>query len=908
MLVFSLQWKDLENHFESTRKSLRVELEILAERERQLEVREAELNSNLDSKAKELEGVEKLIGEQAKVLELNLQHVDSLKSLIQENREELEVKEKQYVVIQNSIAEKEREFASTRSSLKEGEEKLESLEKRIKQKSKEAESKEKELDSIQRTLRGYKDDIEFKDRKFNAIRRSLEERKKEFELKEGQLKICRSSIDECEKEIKLKEENLISLRNSIAECSNELELKQKQLDLVQKDLGLKEKEFVSLKQSVDQCSQQFEMKERKFQDYLEKLELKEKFCESKSEELDSFHKKVNECLKECELKKENLSSLKKLVQKRSCELEAKESQFNKNVNEFEMRRKELDLSQKSNELREKELTNILPAQVKVEQPEYTHANNAASCQSITKTGKDLQFLLNRHLMRHDSVCGEIFSVLQASPDSAKLVLDAMEGFYPVQSSGQNSEFDVNIVRRSCILLLEQLMESSPQINPQVREAAIKLAGDWKAKMTKENYLESLGFLQFLTSYKLSSAFDADELRSILDIVSQQRQGSELRQVLSTADKAPVTTKIEQAENSSANVVTSSSNLQLSTTQNDVIALLETSCDPAKLVLDHIHGYFSQHWKRGDASFEENSMRNYILLFEKLFRMSPKILPMVKEDAMKLAREWKTKMRPETENQWEVLGFLQFLVTYRLVFSFGKDEILKFLETVCQHKEALELCRTLGIASKIPEFVRDLIRKKKLVDAVALICTFKLTKFSPLTLLTKYMENLKEYTKTNCKGKKPIEERDKITDDEIAALTAVIKCILDYNLDSKILIDISKRLKLLEQMKRDRKRSAQLARPKIEKEQQQRTWKKRKNDTFVPQGQPQHGNNKFPRTSSSTVRPHGPPTFIPVIPPPPLDFPPNPHAFARDPPQFVLGGSGNIISPGRGVFPNAGSHY
>lgn len=155
-------------------------------------------------------------------------------------------------------------------------------------------------------------------------------------------------------------------------------------------------------------------------------------------------------------------------------------------------------------------------------------------------------------------------------------------------------------------------------------------------------------------------------------------------------------------------------------------------------------------------------------------------------------------------------------------------------------------------------------------------------------------------------------QDKITDDEIAALTAVSKCILDYNLDSKILIDISKRLKLLEQMKRDRKCSAQLARPKIEQEQQQQlqqhTSKKRNNDTFVPQGQPQHGNNKFPRTSSSTVRPRGLPTFIPVIPPPPPYFPPNPRAFARDPPQFVLGGSGNIISPGRGVFPNSGSHY
>ncbi|EXB67649.1 hypothetical protein L484_010215 [Morus notabilis] len=871
MLVFSLQWRDLENHFESIRKSLRTQLqgliereEHVASRERQLEAREAELSSNLDSKAKELEGIEKLIGEQAKALELSLQHLDSLKSLIQENREELEVKERQYVAIQKLI--------------KEGEEELESLEKRIKQQSKEAESKEKELDSMQRSLRSYKDDIELKDREYNAIRRSVEERKKGFELKGEQLRMCRSSIDECEKEIKLKEENLNSLRNSIAECSNELKLKQKQLHLVEKHLELKERKFVSLKQSVDQCAQQFEMKEMKIEGCLKELELKEKLCESKSRELDLMYKKVEECLKECEVKEKNFSSLQKLVQKRSRELEAKESRFKKTVVEFKMRRKELESSEKSNEVRVKEKTNILPFQVKVEQPEYTHANNAAISQSITKTGKDLQFILNRHLKRHDSVCGELFSVLQASPDPAKLVLDAMEGFYPSQSRGQNSKFDVNIVRRSCILLLEQLIGCSAQIKPQVREEAVKLASDWKAKMKKENYLEAVGFMQFLTSYRLASTFDANELRSLLDIVGQ-RQGSELRQTLSTADKAPVTIKIEQAENSSAGAVTSSPNLQLSTTQNDIFAQLQTLPDLAKFVLDHIQWCLSQHWKRGDAAFEENSMRYCIFLFEKLWRIFPRIQPSVKEDAMKLAGEWKDKMREKTENHWEALGFLQFLAAYRLVSSFGDDEILKFLETISQHKEALKSCLSLSFASQISEFVRNLIRRKKLTDAVGLICKFNLThRFSPLPLLTNYMEDLKEYTKVNCKGKKPIEEKDKITDDEIAALSAVIKCIKDYNLDSKnFFIAILNRLRLLEQMKRDRRRSAHLTHSKIEQEHQQQAWKKRKNNTVADHGQPQRGNNKFPRASSSTVGPHGPHIFAPVFPRPP-DFPPNPHAF------------------------------
>lgn len=108
-------------------------------------------------------------------------------------------------------------------------------------------------------------------------------------------------------------------------------------------------------------------------------------------------------------------------------------------------------------------------------------------------------------------------------------------------------------------------------------------------------------------------------------------------------------------------------------------------------------------------------------------------------------------------------------------------------------------------------------------------------------------------------------QEKITDIEIAALTAVSQCIKDCNLDSDLdwensLIDISKRISLLEKIKKDRRRSADLVRPKVEQEQQQQkqTWKKRMNNP----GQPQQGNNKFPRTSSSTVRPPcGPPAHF-----------------------------------------------
>ncbi|XP_062084605.1 FRIGIDA-like protein 5 [Humulus lupulus] len=823
----------------------------------------------LASKETQLAGIEQLIEEQSKVIESHLQHVDSLKSLIEENRDELDVKEKQYAAIQISIADKEMEldhlqgciedgeetFASISNRIKKGEEQLGGLEKKIKEKSEEVESKQKEIDLIRKSLRGYREDIELKDRKYNGIRRSIEEHKKEIATREEQLKTCLSSIDDCDKMIKVKEEKLNSIQNSIVECSTELELKEKRLGLLTNDVELKEKNIARLKRILDESAEKYVMKERDFKAFLEKLELRERFCKSKFEEVSVFENKVNACLKEVELKEKKLGSIQKFVDEYFQELRKKEMELEKRVVEFELREKEYDSSKKLTELRAQENNNIFSSQVKTEPSENTHINNAiapltANDQfSIPKAGEDLQLLLNRHLKRHDVLCNEISTALQASLNPAKLVLDALNGFYPSNSSREGTEtFDVRIVRRSCILLLEQFMEASPQIDSRVGEEALKLARDWKAKMAvaNENFLEVLGFLQLLASYRLAFAFDPNEIRFLFNIVGKHRQASELSQFLCPPDNAPVKFEraevslannvtsnlqlmeqenslakvvtsnlqlIKQAETSSSNLVTS--NLQLSSLQNNILTLLQTSPDPAKIVFDFIQGSISEHWNRGEVGFEASVMRNYILVFDQLFKIFPKIQPPVHKDSIRLSLEWQAKMRmTNTEYSLEVLCFLQFLTTYELISSFNETEILKFLETISQHQQALEICSTIGFAKKIPAFIRKYIERRKATDAVRLICAFKLTdKFPPVPLLTKYVENLKNSTQKFCKAKRPIEEKEKTTNEEIAALRTVIQCITDYNLESKFpSANILKRINLLDRIKKDRRRSATLGKP------------------------------------------------------------------------------------------------
>ncbi|XP_062084599.1 uncharacterized protein LOC133790827 [Humulus lupulus] len=683
------------------------------------EKKKLEAIGSLASKETQLAEIENLIEEQSKVIESHLQHVDSLKSLIEENREELDVKEKQYAAIQISIADKEMEldhlqgciedgeetFASISNRIKKGEEKLEGLEEIIREKSEEVESNKKEIYLIRKTLRGYKDDIALNDRKFNAIRRSLEEHKKNIAVREEQLKTCLSSIEDCDKMIKVKEEKLNSIQNSIGECSTELELKEKRLgfltkdvelkenrldlltkdvelkekrlalltkdvelkekrlDLLTKDVELKEMNIDRLKRILDESAEKYVMKERDFKTFSEKLELRVRFCESKFGEVSALEKKVYACLKEVEFKEEKLGALQKFVDEHSLELRKIEMELEKRVIEFELREREFESTKELTELRAQEKTYIFPSQVTSKPSENTHINNAIPLTannefSIPKSGEDLQLFLNRHLKRHDLLCNEISTALQASLDPAKWVLDAMNGFYPSNSSGEGTEmFDVHIVRRSCILLLEQFMEASPQIGPKVREEALKLARDWKDKMilANENFLEVLGFLQLLASYRLAFAFDQNEIRPLFDIVDKHRQASELSRSLSPPHYAPVKIELaedslannvtsniqlmEQAENSLANVVTSNlqsikqvetssanfvtsnlqsikqvetssanfvtSNLQLSSLQNNIPAPLPTSPDSAKIVLDKnfIQGSISEHGKGGDLGFK-----------------------------------------------------------------------------------------------------------------------------------------------------------------------------------------------------------------------------------------------------------------------------------------------------------------
>ena len=156
---------------------------------------------------------------------------------------------------------------------------------------------------------------------------------------------------------------------------------------------------------------------------------------------------------------------------------------------------------------------------------------------VNMEGRNLRSFLYDHIEEHDSMCSEVCDALQYASDPAKLVLDAIPGFFRKQPEFDKS-LSLNKVRKSCILLLEQLITISPKISADVKEEALKMANDWRDNLGQKykNPITVYGFLHFLVAYGLPSNYEADELLDLLATANQYKVSPDLCQILGLADK------------------------------------------------------------------------------------------------------------------------------------------------------------------------------------------------------------------------------------------------------------------------------------------------------------------------------------------------------------------------------------
>ncbi|KAK1353137.1 hypothetical protein POM88_004090 [Heracleum sosnowskyi] len=222
-------------------------------------------------------------------------------------------------------------------------------------------------------------------------------------------------------------------------------------------------------------------------------------------------------------------------------------------------------------------------------------------------GISLLLFLSENPEYHELLGSDILNVLKLSRDPEKLVLHAIRAPH-LEMGGKNYESPV--IMRSCILLFEQLMNLSPKIKQMVKENAMKLALDWKARMRTP--LQVLGFLHLISTYGLDSRFEASELERHFESVSHIKHSPQLCQVSQSLDKMPNQTTTSRFCRWHQN---DSSDLEMSKKEDNKTNFVH-SAKLAKLVLEAIQSCynFNRNRKRLVKSIV---VKCFIVLLEKL---------------------------------------------------------------------------------------------------------------------------------------------------------------------------------------------------------------------------------------------------------------------------------------------------
>ncbi|KAL9393237.1 hypothetical protein Peur_012522 [Populus x canadensis] len=548
VLLLCLQWKELEDHFESIRGLIQAEKEEVERKERVVRERERE------------------VGVKEKRVEVLVNEVTLKDQDFKDWRRELELKE---INFGQKVRERYDDIELKEKKVKEDFREVALREERVEKRFKEAEEKERRVGELFKEVRVKDDEFrewrkgaELKEKELELKGREVEERIKEIGLKDRK-------VEESLKELGFKDRKVeerikeIGLKDrKVEERLKELGFKDRKVEERLKEVGLKDKKVeerlkeVGLKdRKAEQRLKDLGLKGREVEERVKEIALMEKNVGKRSEEVELNRRKLEEGFRELELKSREVEEIIKGVELKEKELEERCRGFDlkgKQIEEVQLKEKELEerlrevefenkkcLERiKEFELKEKQVADACNARVKSETVDYSIDANLHF--SVKMDGKALQILLNKRCKHDEKMKNEVSIALGLSSDPAKLVLDAMEGFHPPHLREGDVEFKEVVVKRSCNLLLEQLTKISPTIKPHVRKEATKLAFLWMIMMTVDGQhnLDVSSFFNLLAAYGLASAFDSDELISRLVIIARNKQTPEFLRVLELGDKIP----------------------------------------------------------------------------------------------------------------------------------------------------------------------------------------------------------------------------------------------------------------------------------------------------------------------------------------------------------------------------------
>ncbi|KAK6911480.1 Frigida-like [Dillenia turbinata] len=541
VLFVTVQWKDLQDLFDLTQASIQHEFDELVTKTLQFERNLKEFEErerSVEQRFKDCQSVERDLDVRVKEFEGRLKGIRATEQRINEHSKECEIKEENLI---------------SRVKVFEAKEKVIVV-------------KEKEVDALRKAIEKQLEGIEI--------------REKELKAKQGKLVLDASKIDKKFKVIAKKEKEVEVLREENQRKLKQIELKEKEIKAKEleiervreeyekgvRELQLEEREFEAKEKRVEELLKGGKEKELVVEKRLNELQSKEKEFEEKEKRFHSSVASVEERLKSVRAKELEIDAIGKGYEKLAVELKSKEKEFDDKEKRLsvdigwvkerfkvvEEKEKELELTRKRLQCEKNDDENLVQkvyedsrkrpepiVEVKTEPREARAMHYIVDSSSpnirfvVTMDGKNLQLFLNEREKHHSLMKDEVLNALKLSSDPAKLVLDAMEGFYPPHLE---KGFVASVIQKSCILLLEQLMRIPRRIGSHVEEAALKLAIMWKSKMSvADGSPEVLAFLLLVCSYKLAFAFAARELLFLVSLVGGYKQVAELLRGLGLAE-------------------------------------------------------------------------------------------------------------------------------------------------------------------------------------------------------------------------------------------------------------------------------------------------------------------------------------------------------------------------------------
>ncbi|XVF32017.1 hypothetical protein REPUB_Repub17cG0045200 [Reevesia pubescens] len=259
--------------------------------------------------------------------------------------------------------------------------------------------------------------------------------------------------------------------------------------------------------------------------------------------------------------------------------------------------------------------------------------------------------------------------------------------------------------------------------------------------------------------------------------------------------------------------------------------LKAAASPACLVLESLEGFYLSEVPNVDGKKDSNLLglrRTCIMLMECLSfllsnldmdSVSALISEDIKEQAKLTAEEWKPKldgldMDASNGNSLEAHAFLQLLATFGIASGFNEEELSRLIPMVSRRRQTADLCRSLGLSEKMAGVIEVLVNNGRQIDAVNLAFAFELTEqFSPVPLLKSYLKEARKASSPVKPGNASPTAQTEVSERELTALKAVIKCIEEHNLEKQYPVDpLQKRVLLLEKAKADKKRATEAAKP------------------------------------------------------------------------------------------------